>query len=611
MPDPSRFFKPAIFVALFCAFVFLVGIPVIAVSAESNSGDPVVVSDSPTFVSMSPKGAPTGMRVLYAPADYDAPALRSAVATLMGATVDYFDARTTTPSVVDLSSYDCVVTYANFGFADSVEMGDNLAAAVDAGKTTAVLGSWSVPNSGNSLDGAILGPTYCPVMTPTGAGHYTTSSWAGDGIPALTEGAAAFEAEYRDELAVQGVGAAASTYLDGEIAIASRSTDFRVTYLNGLTGEPSSAGDWPLLIANACSAGSFDILVLDNGSMNGYAVGAALGIAANFSVVDGSTFNALLVAPNRDWDLVLVDNPSNDPAGGWFDLLAFANGGGPVVMSFWDWENISGAGHPGLAAAFGFTTATSMILTTADYYGAAISPAGSYAHAGVSGLPYNGWIGPWGVDGAVFDLAPGAETLGGVSGMGPTVIQNAPGNAIASFLLDSWGDSEAETLWRNLAHRVLDRSDFDGAAVSADWFYPNVGTILESHQFVVAPMTDLPESEISSGWGYSINLHGPYIQILANEDFSFGAADFNGWRFSDLNGELPTIVSARIDYVGPGTVGLASNAVQFDNDWVEINIPGIQMLVGEQIRIEVGFGLWGDGFETGNTSRWTTTVGSP
>ena len=195
--------------------------------------------------------------------------------------------------------------------------------------------------------------------------------------------------------------------------------------------------------------------------------------------------------------------------------------------------------------------------------------------------------------------------------MGPIVIQNAPGNAIASFLLDLWGDPEVEQLWRNLAHRVLDRSDFDGAAVLASWHYPEVGTVVESHQFVVGPTTDLPEAEIPAGTGFSINLHGPYIQILANDDFSFTPAGFNGWRFSDLNGELPTIINARIEYVGPGTVGLAADAVQFDNDWVSINIQGIDMVADEQIRVEVGFGLWGDGFETGNTSRWTATVGGP
>ncbi len=292
--------------------------------------------------------------------------------------------------------------------------------------------------------------------------------------------------------------------------------------------------------------------MLDGGLDNSYAVGAAYSVAANFSVVDQSQFNAFLVAANRDWDLVLVDDPTTPPDGGWGDLIAYANAGRPVVMSIWDWDNDNGGGHPGLAGAFGFQSTSPVGLTAADTYEAAATPGGAHANAGVPGLPHNAWIGGWTDDGDVFGLAPGTEALGVLVGQGPVVIQNQLGNAIASFVLDSWDGPEVEDLWRNLAHRVLGRSDFDGAAVAIDWLYPDAATVLESHELVVGPMTDLPTADILNSSNHSVNLHGPFVQFLFSGPGGWGDQSFNGWKISDLNGELPTIVGARIVNLGPG-----------------------------------------------------------
>lgn len=555
------------------------------------------------------EASPTGMRILYAPSDFDVPQFRQAIARMSGATVDYMNAMMATPSAAILSEYDCVFTYANNAYADNVLMGDNLAAAVDAGRTTVVLGSWSVPTAGNALGGAILGTAYSPVMTPTGNGHYMLDSWAGGGIPAFTEGVFDFTASYRDELAVQGTGIAFSTYLDGEIAVASRFPDYRVTYLNGATGVEWDEGDWPLMVANACRSGAFDVLVMDGGSFNSWEVGGVSQLAANFSVVGGSQFNVFLTAPDRHWDLVLVDCPSGPPTGGWDDLIAFVNAGGKAVMSFWNWSD-----NPALAPAFGFTSTTSISLAPADTYEPAGTTGGAYAHAGVGDLPSNLWVGPWGDDGDVFGLAAGSEVIGVINGgavSGPVVIRNPAGNAIAAFVLDSWGSSEAEALWKNLAARVMDRTDLDGAAIAADWFYPDAGTVLETHAFVVDPVVDLPEPEIINDSTFSINLRGPYILWDFNTASSWAPEPFNGWRFSDLTGELPAIGSAWFSGVTAGVTGIDPHSVEYSEDWVQVNLAGVHVPADGKVRLEVFFGLWADGFETGDTARWTTTVGGP
>jgi hypothetical protein len=575
---------------------------------ERNSGDEQIAAVTNRGVATETKAAPTGASVLYAPSDDDNPSLRSAIAALVGGPVDYFDARIATPSVATLEQYDCVLTYPYFAYLDNIAMGDNLAAAVDGGTTTVILGSWSVPTAGNSLAGAILTSGYCPVMTPTGSTTGTVSSWDGTGVAAFTEGVADFESPYRDELALQGSGAVYSHYIDGEIAIASRYPDWRVTYLNGFTGVPASTGDWPMVVANSCRTGSFNVLVLDGGTDNAYAVLAASTLAANYSVVDESQFNAFLTAGDRGWDLVLVDVPSTPPQGGWGDLIAYANSGGPVVMSFWDWGNNFGAGDPALFGLFGFTSATPISLAAGDVYDQAATPPGVYAHAGVAEMPHSSWSGSWTSDGDVFGLAAGSQTIGVLNSSEPVVIQNAGGNAIAAFLIDSWAGDGAETLWRNLALRVLPRSDLDGAALSVDWRFPDIATTLESHPLVAGPMTDLTDAQILNSSNFQIDLRGPYLQFEILNSSPWTSVGFNGWQLTDLNGELPSFVGATLDFVSPGVTGMPPGAVRFDADWARVNFSGALVTAGDRIRIKVVLGLFGDGFESNDTSRWSATV---
>lgn len=222
--------------------------------------------------------------ILYAPSDPDDPAFRAAVAAITGGTVDYFDARDATPDLATLQGYDCVYTWANYPYSDNVLFGDRLAAFVDGGGSV-VLGVWAVPSAGNHLDGAILGPGYSPV---TGAsGHYETSSYAGDGTTFIHDGVTAYDSFFRDVLTLQGGGLQDGSYLDGEIAHAYR-PDFRVIYSNGGGVDTlGGAGDWPLLIANACRAAE-PIL---------YGATGVAGEASSFYRIDPATGQATLIGP--------------------------------------------------------------------------------------------------------------------------------------------------------------------------------------------------------------------------------------------------------------------------------------------------------------------------
>ena len=196
------------------------------------------------------------VRVLYAPADDDDPAYRAQIAAAAGgAIVDYFDARNFTPDGVLLSTYDAVHTFADYGYADKVGMGDNLATFADQGGHV-ILGVFTTAWAGKHwLEGAIMGPAYSPVASPTGLNLYTGSPYLGNGSSCVATGVTTLNINYRDDLAPQGSGVVDGHYADGEIAIAYRTIQGNggsVVFVNGCGAvQFAGTGDWGTLVGNA------------------------------------------------------------------------------------------------------------------------------------------------------------------------------------------------------------------------------------------------------------------------------------------------------------------------------------------------------------------------
>lgn len=197
--------------------------------------------------SLSPLGENAAQHMLYAPAWEDDPAFRAAVAAITGGTVEYYDARTGTPSAGQLAAFDCVYTWPNEGYADSVLMGDRLADFVDAGGRV-LLGAFCTFTSGHSLGGRIMAAGYSPVTSPGGNNRFRLSHYAGDGGACMYSQVPNFGFVIRDSLVLQGAGVADGHYADGEIALAYR-PDFEVVYLNGIPA--GCLDEWPRLVANA------------------------------------------------------------------------------------------------------------------------------------------------------------------------------------------------------------------------------------------------------------------------------------------------------------------------------------------------------------------------
>src|SRR5262249_52779257 len=85
---------------------------------------------------------PPGPKILIPPSDNDFPDFRASIAAQSGGTVDFWNAKYSTPTLAQLQNYDCVYTYVDSVYADPVALGNHLADYVDAGGKV-ILGSFT------------------------------------------------------------------------------------------------------------------------------------------------------------------------------------------------------------------------------------------------------------------------------------------------------------------------------------------------------------------------------------------------------------------------------------------------------------------------------------
>jgi len=219
---------------------------------NTNMGteEPVIFTGHELSISESAAVSGSCDSILYAPSQPDDPNFRTTVSLACGgATVDYFDARVGTPSVSLLSTYDCVMTWANYGYNDNIQFGDNLADYVDAGGKV-ILGQWCLPTAGNYLDGRIMTSAYCPVTAST----YSSGSYNGDGTDCVHDGVTAYSTTHLDIVTLNIGNMSDGTFDDANntLAVAWR-PDRRVYYSPGNMGlYPGNTGDWPQLTCNMC-----------------------------------------------------------------------------------------------------------------------------------------------------------------------------------------------------------------------------------------------------------------------------------------------------------------------------------------------------------------------
>jgi hypothetical protein len=313
-----------------------VAAPVVA--SPVGNGTPNPLASMAQQSDLNPLGvrpAATPVKILYAPGEADDPVFRAAVAAITGGVVDYFDARSATPTAVQLAAYNCVYTWVNSPYSDRVTFGNRLADFVDAGGKV-ILGVFCTYTSGASLGGRIMTVGYSPVTSPAGSNHFTNSAYAGDGFRSLHAGVLAYGETYRDVLVTQGGGVVNGHYADAEIAQAYR-PDGRVIYSNGSGAAPTAgSGDWVKVIANAAMAdpGAPGMLTApadaDDPTYRANIAALTTGVVDYFNSATGTASAALI----HTYDCIYswANNTFNDPAT-WGDRLADrADEGGRIIL---------------------------------------------------------------------------------------------------------------------------------------------------------------------------------------------------------------------------------------------------------------------------------------
>ena len=206
-----------------------------------------------------------------------------------------------------------------------------------------------------------------------------------------------------------------------------------------------------VLAATTAPVAWAQILVYDENSANSYALTAAERIRPG-EVTRGmaADFNALLTGGT--WELVVLDYPSNQVAGGHQPLVDYVAAGGLAIIS--TWHNIYLTDN--LLQTFGATGGSS-ISTAGQTLESAGTPVAEAVFEGVS-MPHSTWFSRWGSDGTAFLTAPGTEQIALLAGMdNPVMILANEGRTIASFVIDEWdGRDSAEQVWENMMNFLLD-----------------------------------------------------------------------------------------------------------------------------------------------------------
>jgi hypothetical protein len=133
-------------------------------------------------------------------------------------------------------------------------------------------------------------------------------------------------------------------------------------------------------------------------------------------------------------------------------------------------------------------------------------------------------------------------------------------------------------------------ADLTGNTVTAQWWYPDKGSSIESHNVVVGPGVELPFDVIVNDDKFDIDLTGDTVTFLFNSAANWTATGFNGWHFTDTNGTISEISGYVVDEVsdGIGNVGailVGNTADQFWANFAGVTVAGN----GDFVRLRLTF----------------------
>lgn len=145
-----------------------------------------------------------------------------------------------------------------------------------------------------------------------------------------------------------------------------------------------------------------------------------------------------------------------------------------------------------------------------------------------------------------------------------------------------------------------------GETITAQWHYPDFGTVLESHDVVVSAGVELPAGSIFNDSKFDIDIGDDWVEFRFNATSNWSNTNFNGWVFKDAAGTIGAfsnyyIESASAGITNMGSIVLGWSADEFWADFGNMQVAG----GGEFIRLKVetaGFHLSVSNFIAGQTA---------
>jgi N-acetylneuraminic acid mutarotase len=187
----------------------------------------------------TPTCMPGGFHVLIVEADggTQANTLRTDLLAEGASVVDFFEAGSGTPTLGQLLTYQIVVPFSNFGYADQVTLGNNLADYLDAGGVVVAFNfDWF--GGSQSIAGRWLTGNYTPFDNP-GSGNFSNGTLGSCTFSPLCNGVTTLNAFFREIMTVASGATLAATWNDGTPLIAYKG---RAVAVSAYVGD--SAGMW-------------------------------------------------------------------------------------------------------------------------------------------------------------------------------------------------------------------------------------------------------------------------------------------------------------------------------------------------------------------------------
>ncbi len=131
-----------------------------------------------------------------------------------------------------------------------------------------------------------------------------------------------------------------------------------------------------------------------------------------------------------------------------------------------------------------------------------------------------------------------------------------------------------------LAHADL----FDGKELRFEVVYPTIDAeVIDplNGTFLVGSGPEIHVPGIATIDMSDTNLLGIY-----GFGFTFASYAFNGYRFSDVNGEIDSFVSVTINPLTT-VAGFDASRISFDNDNIWLNMSGLTINAGDSLSIDV------------------------